>query len=247
MLFNVIYYSLRGVAMQSKIRLLNIIKILEKIYVPWKWEIRDPFKILVSTILSQRTSWINVRKAINQLERKVGIDPKSIAEADLESIKESIKVAGLYNAKSIRIKEIARIIMKKYDGNLSKVLNLPLEDARKELLKLPGVGFKTADVILLFAANKPVFPVDTHIMRISRRLGIVKGKINYENIRHTWEKALPRNKYAVAHILLIMFGREICKGGKPLCDKCPIARFCEFYKKLKGGTRSESSKERVAL
>lgn len=238
--------SLCGITMRSKTKLLSIIETLEKIYVPWKWEIRDPFKILVSTILSQRTSWKNVRKAVDRLESKIGINPKNIAEANLENIKECIKVAGLYNAKSVRIKEIARIIVEKYDGDLSKVLNLPLEDARKELLSLPGVGFKTADVILLFAANKRVFPVDTHIMRISKRLGIVKGRFNYENIRHVWEKALPRDKYAVAHILLIIFGREICKSGKPLCDKCSIARFCKFYEKLKGGARGESSKERVA-
>ncbi|MHA1779110.1 MAG: endonuclease III domain-containing protein, partial [Candidatus Heimdallarchaeaceae archaeon] len=184
-----------------------------------------------------------MKKAVERLENRIGIDPRSIVAADVESIKESIQVAGLYNAKSVRIKEIAKIVMEKYNGNLRKILDLPLEDARKELLSLPGIGFKTADVILLFAANKSVFPVDTHIMRISKRLGVIKEKFYYENVRHAWEKALPCEKYAIAHILLIIHGRRVCKSGKPLCNRCPITSFCAFYEKSKRGVIDESSKK----
>ena len=234
---------MRGVVKMEGRAMREVIEVLEKVYVPWKWEIRDPFKILVSTILSQRTSWINVKKAVERLEGKIGITPQSIVRADLESIKESIRVAGLYNMKSVRIREISKIIVEKYGGDLGRILNLPLEDARKELLSLPGVGFKTADVILLFAANKPVFPVDTHIMRVSKRLGIVKGKPDYEKIRHAWEKTLPRGKYATAHILLILHGRNVCRSREPLCNECPITRFCEFYRKSKEGIMDEGSKK----
>lgn len=219
--------------MKSEMNLKNIVEILEKIYVPWRWEIRDPFKILISTILSQRTSWINVRKAIERLENKIGIRPYTLAKASIEDIKECIKVAGLYNVKSVRIKEIAKVVTNEFDGNLNQILNLPLNEARKEFLNLPGVGFKTADIILLFAAGKPVFPVDTHIARVSKRLGIVKDKATYEDIRLAWEKGLPREKYAIAHVLLIMHGRNVCKSVKPLCDKCPLTNFCIFYHKLK--------------
>lgn len=132
--------------------LLEVIEVLGKVYVPWKWEIRDPFKILVSTILSQRTSWINVKKAVERLEGKIGIIPQSIVKADLESIKESIQVAGLYDMKSVRIREISKIIVEKYGGDLDRILNLPLEDARKELLSLPGVGFKNRRCYFAFCS-----------------------------------------------------------------------------------------------
>lgn len=96
---------------------------------------------------------------------------------------------------------------------------------------------------MLFAANKPVFPVDTHIMRVSKRLGIIKGEPDYERIRRAWEKALPREKYATAHILLILHGRNVCKSGKPLCNECPITRFCKFYRKFKEGVTDEGGKK----
>ncbi len=229
--------------MEDKKNLSSIVRVLEKIYVPWRWETRDPFKILISTILSQRTNWMNVKEAIERLENKIGISPYALAKASIEDIKECIRIAGLYNMKSVRIKEIAKVIVERFGGDLNRILNLSLNEARKEFLGLPGVGFKTADVVLLFAAGKPVFPVDTHIVRISKRIGIVGDKAGYEDIRRAWEKGLPHEKYAVAHVLLIMHGRNVCKSGKPLCDKCSISKFCAFYHKLKRGARGESCKK----
>lgn len=107
------------VAGRKKMDLNNIVRILEKIYVPWRWEIRDPFKILISAILSQRTSWVNVRKAVEGLENKIGINPYTLAKASLEDIRECIRVAGLCNMKNIRIKEIAKVVLERFGGDLN--------------------------------------------------------------------------------------------------------------------------------
>ncbi|MHA1593857.1 MAG: endonuclease III domain-containing protein [Candidatus Baldrarchaeia archaeon] len=215
--------------------LRNIIDRLENAYPErWEWKERDPFKILIVTIISQRTNWKNVDAAVQRLESEVGISPETLASTDVGKIAECIRVAGLYNEKSEKIKKIAQVVLEEYGGDLSKIISMPLDEARRELLKLPGIGPKTADVVLLFGARKPVFPVDTHITRISKRLGIVRENADYEEIRRVWEDALPPEKYAIAHILLIIHGRRVCKSQKPNCQECVIKEYCEYYKRKEG-------------
>ncbi len=194
---------------------------------------KDPFKILVATIISQNTSDRNAIEAFNRLEASIGVNPFKIADADLSSIMEAIKPAGLYSRKAKTIKRVAEIIVKEYGGSLQKILEMPLEKARKTLLKIPGIGYKTADVLLLFCGNKPVIPIDTHIRRVSIRLGLVDEKADYETIRRRLEEIFPRDKFFEAHVSMIMFGRKICKATKPLCDKCPFKEECTSYRRKK--------------
>lgn len=149
----------------------------------------------------------------------------------MEDIKHCIKPSGLYNSKAPRIKELARIIQKEYGGNLDALSRLPLEEARERLLKIPGIGFKTADVFLSVVGGRDSFPVDTHISRIAKRWKMVKPNATYEKIRLAFEAAIPPEKRQSAHLSLIEFGRQICRARQPQCATCPIYGECKWERK----------------
>lgn len=187
-----------------------------------------PFERLVSTILSQNTSREATIKGFENLRRRFKVVPAVLAEARLEEIKECIKPSGLYNTKAPRIKELARIIVEEYGGDLNSLSRLPLEVARERLLRIPGIGFKTADVFLSVVGGRGSFPVDTHISRIARRWQMVRGNAGYEQIRLAFEAAIPPGKRRRAHLSLIEFGREICSARRPRCLRCPAYGECEW-------------------
>jgi len=190
-----------------------------------------PFKLLVRTILSQNTSDRNSRNAFLRLDRNIGATPESIANARLDELMKALRVAGLYRERSIRLKEIAKIIIEDYGKDLKWIRSLPLNEARKRLLALPGVGYKTADIMLAFYGEKPILPVDTHIRRLALRLGYASPKDNYDKVREVLESKIEPSKRAIAHLLLIRFGREICKARKPLCRQCPVSNLCSYSRK----------------
>lgn len=187
----------------------------------------DCFKVLIATLLSQNSTDKGTYKAFEELERRVGVTPKKLAAVDEREIGEAIRYIGIYNVKAKRIKEISNIILEKYSGSLEHVLNLQKEEARKTLLALPGVGEKTADVVLLTCKGYEYFPVDTHIKRISERLGI-KGS-TYQEISKGLMGLFQPKDYLRAHHLLIAHGRNTCKARKPLCERCVISECCRYY------------------
>ncbi|RLG58851.1 endonuclease III [Candidatus Geothermarchaeota archaeon] len=187
----------------------------------------DLFEILIATILSQNTNDKNSIEAYKSLERRVGIEPYKIVETDLNLIIDAIKPAGLYNSKARTIINVARYIIQHLDGDLSNLKKLGFEEARKILLDIDGIGYKTADILLLHL-NFPAFPVDTHIKRVSKRLGLVDADADYEDISMLWRKSLKHDEYLDAHIRLIAFGRKYCKARKPLCNICPLRDICKY-------------------
>jgi len=191
-----------------------------------------PFERLVSTILSQNTSREATIKGFENLRKRFKVVPEVLAEARVEEIKECIKPSGLYNTKAPRIKELARIIVEEYGGDLNSLSRLPLDEARERLLRIPGVGFKTADVFLSLVGGRGSFPVDTHISRIAKRWKMVRGNAGYEQIRLAFEAVIPRGKRRRAHLSLIEFGREICSARRPQCETCPVYGECEWEGKL---------------
>ncbi len=216
----------------AKEKIQHLVKVLEKLFPDVKGPSeREPFKVLVRAVLSQNTNFKNEREAYLRLKQRIGTTPQALANASEEDIADCIRVAGLYRIRAKRIKRLAEIVVKKYGGSLDSILSKPTEEARKELLTLPGVGFKTADIILLFCAGKPVMPVDTHITRISKRLGIVKENAGYEEIRRVYEDFLPPGLHERVHLQLIMFGRSLCKAKNPKCNVCPLKSLCDFYVK----------------
>jgi len=196
----------------------------------WVTSDRDPFRTLVTTIISQNTADRNTAKAIENLSKRFPITPEALANAETSQIEESLKVAGLYRNKSKTIKQVSKIILQKFRGNLNSVLSLPFEEARKTLLQLPGVGPKTADVVLLFCADKPTIPVDTHVNRVSKRLGLAPTDGDYETVRKSLQSLYNPKDYLTIHVLLILLGRKYCKAKKPLCRQCPVNTLCPSRK-----------------
>jgi len=191
-----------------------------------------PFERLVSTILSQNTSREATMQGFESLRKRFQVVPEVLADAEVEEIKECIKPSGLYNIKAPRIKQLARIILEEYGGNLNCLANLPPAVARERLLQIPGVGYKTADVFLSIVCGRESFAVDTHIARIARRWNMVADNAGYEQIRLSYEAVIPPEKRQAAHLCLIEFGRQICRARRSRCDVCPVYGKCEWMKKI---------------
>ena len=192
----------------------------------WARSNRDPFKTLIITVLSQATADKNTARAFENLSRRFSITPEALAKASVEAIEKAIRVGGLYRNKSTVIKAISRVILEQFDGSLDFIYSLPLEEARKILLEIPGVGPKTADVVLLFCAGKPTVPIDTHVGRVSKRLGLAPSKADYEGVRRALGTLYSPEDYLSVHLLLISLGRKYCKARKPLCKPCPVSTLC---------------------
>jgi endonuclease-3 len=191
----------------------------------WISPTTDPFRTLIVTIISQNTADRNTRRAFENLSKRFEITPEVLANADAGQIEQSLKVAGLYRNKAKTIGQVSKKILE-YGGDLGKILSLPLEEARNALMSLPGVGPKTADVVLLFNAAKPTIPVDTHVNRVARRLGLAPPNGHCEAIRESLQLLYDPKDYLAVHVLLISHGRERCKARKPLCRQCPIGMLC---------------------
>lgn len=187
-----------------------------------------PFERLISTILSQNTSREATIKGFENLRKRFTVVPEVLAEAEVEEIKECIKPSGLYNTKAPRIREVSRIIVEEYGGDLNSLSRLSTDMARERLLKIPGVGFKTADIILSLVMGRGSFAVDTHIGRIAKRWKMVRSNADYEEIRLAFEAVIPPSKRNRAHLALIEFGREICRARGPRCAMCPVYGECEW-------------------
>lgn len=188
----------------------------------------DPFKTLVRTIISQSTAEINTQRAFERLVTRIQpFTPARLAEVDVKDIEEALRVAGLYRNKAVKIKRISSIITNEFGGRLDFIYTLSLNEARERLLKLPGVGPKTADILLLFCARRPVLPIDTHVKRVSKRLGLVPtNEERYDVIRSVLEALYNPEDYFAVHMLFIALGRTTCRALKPLCFKCPLRELC---------------------
>lgn len=205
----------------------RMVQILNQLRAEFKlWPSREsPFAVAVWTLLSQNTSDRNTELAYQRLSSRFK-SFKQLARADLRTLERLIKPAGLYKAKSKHLRELARVVVKRYGGDLRRVLRKPVEEAREELLGLPGVGYKTADCLLFFAGGRDVLPVDTHVARLARRLGYASPKDSLEEVRRKLMEAVPRGRRGEAHMLLIQHGRRYCRARGPRCGDCPIRGFC---------------------
>jgi endonuclease-3 len=161
----------------------------------------------------------------------VGVEPEKLVGAPTNLIAEAIKPAGLHNQRSKVIKGVAQFVKDRYGGDLRSVLERPHIEAREELMSFPGVGPKTVDVLLMFEAGKEIIPGDRHIFRITKRLGLVQDKAKYDDVRLTLEAGTPSGRHEDVHVLLIRFGREICKANRPSCFDCFLQDLCPYPEK----------------
>ncbi|MBI5294029.1 MAG: endonuclease III [Chloroflexi bacterium] len=188
---------------------------------------------LVSTILSQNTNDVNRDRAFDSLRAKFPTWEK-VRDAKTEAVVAAIRPAGLANQKGPRIQEVLRsITLERGSLDLSFLADLPVDEARAWLTKFNGVGPKTAAIVLCFSLGMPAFPVDTHIYRVSGRIGLRPERMTVEQAHPHLESLFPPETYYAAHLNLIRLGREVCGARKPLCGKCPIRNLCDFEPKTK--------------
>jgi len=194
------------------------------------WPGESPFEVIVGAILTQQTSWNNVEKAINNLKKENLLDSKKIRDIKNEKLEKLIQSSGYYRQKTKKLKNFMNFLWEKYNGRLEKLFNQPIPKLRENLLSVNGIGKETADSIILYAANKPIFVIDTYTVRLINRLEITKEK-DYNKIQQLFQKNLPQDTqlFNEFHALIVKLGKDYCKK-KPRCDECPLRMKCNYQK-----------------
>ena len=209
----------------------QIHQILLETFGPVDWRPSlSPVDELVSTILSQSTTDLNRDRAFHNLRDQFE-SWEAVRDGEVAEIEAAIRVAGLSRQKAPRIKA-ALVTITQTQGALTLdfLRAMSVDEARQWLTQLHGVGLKTASIILLFSLGMPAFPVDTHVHRTTKRLGLIPPKMSAEKAHYVLEAALPPETYLDAHLNLIRLGREVCQARKPNCPICPLQAVCSYYR-----------------
>jgi len=186
---------------------------------PWNWHTQQtPFQVLIGTVLSQRTRDEKTDAAARALFSRYP-SPKELAAAKLEEIEELIRPVNYYRTKAKRIHDICTILLARYGGRAP--------DTIAELTKLPGVGRKTANCVMVYGFGRPALPVDTHVHRIANRIGLVRTRVPEETERALCE-VLPEKHLMTCNELMVRHGQTICKPRDPRCEECPVASICLY-------------------
>lgn len=191
---------------------------------------RDLIDVLVRTILSQNTNDVNSDRAMARLRGRFR-SWAAVRDAPVGAVVDALRPAGLGALKAPRIQAALKTISKEGGGRLSLdfLRRWPADRAKQWLRSLHGVGPKTAAIVLVFGLGKPAFPVDTHVYRVGRRIGLIPEDMSVEQA-HDWMEALVRpERYGAFHLLLVRHGREVCRAARPRCEICPVRRMCKFY------------------
>jgi endonuclease-3 len=211
---------------RNRRRVADVTQLLATAYGTPRRRRRAPFDELVQTVLSQNTTDVNSARTFASLkERFPRLD--DLAAADVRSIASSIRLGGLARVKARYLKEMTREVLRRCGNtDLSFLKKMENGDALAWLESLPGVGAKTARVVLLFSFGRDVFPVDTHILRLTKRLGFIPAKATADAAHKFWDESCPRGKSYELHLNLIRHGREVCAARRPACDACVLAESC---------------------
>ena len=196
-----------------------------------KWDgTEDVLECLILTILSQNTTDVSRDKGYAKLRKKYPTW-EQVLRARVKSIEEQIRIVGLGKQKADTIKNFLKWLNNEYgELSLEFIHNMDTEEAMELLCQHKGIGIKTASVTLSFACGRDVFPVDTHIHRIAKRLGLIQPNCSAEKAHYELPLIIPKGKSYPFHMNLIYFGRQICNARKPLCDQCPLTNYCLYYK-----------------
>ncbi|MBI3600112.1 MAG: endonuclease III domain-containing protein [Nitrospinae bacterium] len=215
-----------------KKKLVGIYKTLYSHFGPQDWWPGDtPFEVCVGAILTQNTAWQNVEKAIANLKREKLLAPHRINELTGQSLARLIKPSGYFNIKAKRLKNFISFLCKRYDGKVDKMFSNSSDHLRGHLLDINGIGPETADSILLYAGNIPIFVVDAYTKRIFHKLKFTPEDISYHDMQQLFMKNLPLNAmlFNEYHALIVMLGKNYCKK-RPLCESCPL-KMCNYRDK----------------
>jgi endonuclease-3 len=205
----------------------QVLRLLRREYGPRQWQPgQDPLSSLIATVLSQNTSDVNSHRAFAALVNRFG-SWDSVAAADASELAQTIRAGGLADIKARRIKSILHKIEEERGSlDLSFLNEFGLAEAKAWLRRLPGVGPKTAGCVLLFSLGRPAMPVDTHVYRVAKRLGLIDGRASVEKAHEILESlVLPKDVYEF-HILLVEHGRRTCKAQRPRCSECALRGVC---------------------
>ncbi len=188
------------------------------------WPGETPFEVAIGAILTQNTAWTNVEKALANLKAGRLLHPKSLVAAELGVVEAALRPSGYFRQKAVRVRTFSQHLIDHYGGSMARMAKRPLALLRPELLALHGIGPETADDILLYACEKPVFVVDAYTRRILSRHGLVPPTIGYEALRAVFEDHLPASVayFKEYHGLIVWTGKDFCKS-KPHCAGCPLA------------------------
>jgi endonuclease-3 len=209
-----------------------IAPLLRETYGTPEWDNRlAPVDELVSTILSQNTNDTNRDHAFNRLRERFD-DWAAVRDAPTDAVIDAIRPAGLANQKGPRIQNALRHITETQGTiSLDHLQDMPLGDAKAWLTNIKGVGPKTAAIVLLFAFRRPVFPVDTHVHRVSKRLDLIDANTSAERAHDALEAIVPEDDYYVFHLNMITHGRECCHARRaPECERCPLTAYCAYFR-----------------
>lgn len=191
-----------------------------------------PVDELVCTILSQNTSDTNRDKGFEQLKARFE-SWEAVRDAPVEAIEDAIRPAGLAKQKAPRIKNaLTRLTEERGDIDLEFLRDMSIDEAKDWLVSLKGIGPKTAAIILCFAFDLPAFPVDTHVHRLSKRIGFIDENVSADAAHPIMEAIVPSEDYYAFHLNLIQHGREICKARSPKCEICPLTEHCRYYQEV---------------
>jgi endonuclease-3 len=216
---------------ELKAKTIQIDRMLLEAYGQPAWQPHlDPVAQLVSTILSQNTNDGNRNVAFERLRRRLPTW-EQVRDADVEEVIDAIRPAGLANQKGPRIQEALRFITsERGELDLGFLAELPVDEAKRWLCSIKGVGPKTAAIILLFSLDRPAFPVDTHIYRVTKRLGLIGPRVSRERAHQELERLVPQEDYYAFHLNVIGHGRQVCTSRKPRCPECILRKVCDYYR-----------------
>ena len=211
----------------------QILKLLIAEYGDRKWRANEsPIAVLIRTILSQNTSDRNSDRAFESLVSSFG-DWDRVADAGVNEIASTIRAGGLAEVKAKYIKGVLAEIRRDVGGlNLDFLRQMSIEEARDWLRHLPGVGMKTASCVLIFSLGMPALPVDTHVFRVTKRLGLVESSASVEKAHKQLENVVPLEDVYRFHVLLIEHGRKVCKAQRPQCNRCVLGSVCPSFAKF---------------
>jgi endonuclease-3 len=205
----------------------QVLRLLRKEYGPRRWQPgQDPMSSLIATVLSQNTSDVNSHRAFAALVTGFG-SWESVAAADVSELARTIRAGGLADIKAARIKLILRRIAEAQGSlDLSFLNELGLAEAKAWLRGLPGVGPKTAGCVLLFSLGRPAMPVDTHVYRVAKRLGLIDARVSVGKAHEILESLVPPKNVYELHMLMVEHGRRTCKAQRPRCTACTLRGIC---------------------
>jgi endonuclease III related protein len=207
----------------------NLTQVFERLHAAFGpqqwWPGESPFEVMVGAVLVQNTAWRNVERAIENLREASLMSPEALYALSESELAELIRPAGYFQVKARRLRNLLRLVIEEYDGSLDAMFAADLATLREQLLAVSGIGPETADAILLYAAHKPTFVVDTYTHRVLARHGWIGYDADYHEIKDHFQSSLPPDErlYNEYHALLVRLGKDYCRKSAPKCETCPLA------------------------